>query len=85
MLLNGSGSPDPYLEDIGARTDKIHMRHCFDYLRQALMCPSDTNLEWVSRENQVTTGWGSERTCRDYETVKGWAEKFASSNDTGIL
>ncbi|KAH8594376.1 hypothetical protein B0O99DRAFT_513848, partial [Bisporella sp. PMI_857] len=82
---NGSSDSDPYLESIGARTDNVHMRHCFDYLRHAIMCAADTNLETVSREERKTTGWGSERKCRDYGAVKTWAEKWRNSSDTGIL
>lgn len=76
---------DPFLEVLGARTDMVHMRHCFDYLRHALMCAADTNLEAVSEKTHVTTGWGSKRMCRDYEAVKEWAEQWRNSSDTGIL
>ena len=84
-LLNGSTTYDPFLNAIGARTDPVHMRHCFDYLRRAIMCAADTNLEAVSQENRVTTGWGSTRTCRDYSAVKAWAESWRNTSDTGIL
>ena len=80
-----SAADDAFLEAVGARTDPEHMRHCFDYLRRALMCAADTNLEAVSRETRVTTGWGSRRVCRDYAAVKAWAEEWRNSSDTGIL
>ena len=56
--------------------DPAHIRHCFDYLRHALMCFSDTNLEPVNWELRGVTGWGSERMCRDYGAVKGFAERW---------
>lgn len=76
---------DPFLEELGARTDIAHIRHCFDYLRHALMCAADTNLETVDEETHTTTGWGSERQCRDYARVLAWAERWRNSSDTGIL
>lgn len=55
--------------------DPHHVRHCFDYLRQSLMCSADTNLELVDKDLKGVTGWGFERTCRDYDSVKAWAEE----------
>ncbi len=81
---NGSVVPDTYLEELSERTDNVHMRHCFDYLRHALMCAADTNLETVDPETRVTTGWNSERQCRDYASVLAWAEQWRNSSDTGI-
>ncbi|RAH69803.1 uncharacterized protein BO66DRAFT_392197 [Aspergillus aculeatinus CBS 121060] len=60
--------------------DPHHVRHCFDYLRQSLMCAADTNLEPVDKELQGVTGWGYSRTCRDYESVKAWAEAHWSND-----
>ncbi|OKL61820.1 hypothetical protein UA08_03024 [Talaromyces atroroseus] len=65
--------------------DDGHLRHCFDYLRQALMCAADTNLEHVNRETRITTGWGSDKLCRDYGQVVDWAVQWANSSDTGIM
>ncbi|KAJ5552669.1 hypothetical protein N7494_002047 [Penicillium frequentans] len=56
-------------------TDPHHVRHCFDYLRQSLMCSADTNLEPVTKELKGVTGWGFTRTCRDLDSVKAWAEE----------
>ena len=49
------------------------------------MCAADTNLEDVSHDNRITTGWGSKRRCRSYEAVKKYAETWADSSDTGII
>ena len=78
-------NPDLFLDELGAHTDRVHIRHCFDYLRHTIMCAADTNLEAVSRETHVTTGWGSKRQCRDFAAVKAWAEQWRNSSDTGIL
>lgn len=57
-----------------------HVRHCFDYLRQSLMCSADTNIEPVSKELKGVTGWGFTRTCRDLDSVKAWAEAHWSND-----
>jgi hypothetical protein len=56
-----------------------HMDHCFNYLRNEVMCASDLTLEgqaqtlgWMDRDG--TDGTGGTHVCRDFEEVKGWAE-----------
>ncbi|KAL4869530.1 hypothetical protein BDV12DRAFT_75899 [Aspergillus spectabilis] len=63
---------------------KQHMRHCFDYLRQSLMCASDSTLEPVDAELGGVTGWGNERVCRDYAVLRAWAEERRVSNERGF-
>ncbi|QKX60767.1 uncharacterized protein TRUGW13939_07913 [Talaromyces rugulosus] len=65
----------PDHEEHSYLSDPHHVRYCFDYLQQNLMCSADTNLELVDRDLKGVTGWGFYRTCRDYEGVKAWAEK----------
>ncbi|KAI0855709.1 hypothetical protein F4860DRAFT_495537 [Xylaria cubensis] len=67
------------------RIAPFHIRHCFDYLRQALMCAADTNLEVLNQDTHLTNGWDQPKLCRDYEQVFAWAEQFANSSDTGIV
>lgn len=78
------GPSDPYLEAQGVRVNIGHLQHCFDYLRRALMCAADTNLEVINPETDATTGWGSQRVCRDYDSVMKWAESWANSTAAGI-
>lgn len=47
-----------------------HSAHCFDYLRQAIMCNADTSLEG---KTETGPGWGSKHTCKDYDKVLDWA------------
>ncbi|KAF2832743.1 hypothetical protein CC86DRAFT_341428 [Ophiobolus disseminans] len=68
-----------------------HLAHCFDYIRQALMCAADSNLEDVvtmDDENGVTLtgaeGWGSKRVCRDFWGLHEWSEKWRSEEGGGI-
>lgn len=64
-----------HVHDHNKRPDPHHLRHCFDYLRQSLMCAADTNLEPVDLELGGVTGWKFQRTCRNFEAVKEWAEE----------
>ncbi|PHH90571.1 hypothetical protein CDD83_3258 [Cordyceps sp. RAO-2017] len=82
--LNHSASSSSPHEALHAHTGVDHIRHCFDYLRQALMCAADTNLEPINLETRAVNGWGVERKCRDYEAIKDWAEKWAEGNATAI-
>ncbi|KAF2117367.1 hypothetical protein BDV96DRAFT_644791 [Lophiotrema nucula] len=52
-----------------------HTTHCFDYLRQSLMCSADATPEWQLGAKLGTMGWGYRHECRDYEWLKDWAEK----------
>ena len=83
-VLNGTATGDAYLETLGRQADVSHLRHCFDFLRRAIMCAGDTNLESVDQETFTSTGWGFERQCRDYEGVREWAEKWRQADSKGI-
>ena len=52
-----------------------HSSHCFDYLRQGLMCNADTTLQG----DTGTPGWGTEHDCVDYDALLEWA------NDHGTM
>ena len=73
--LEGNLLEGPHMKPNNSRPDSHHLRHCFDYLRQSLMCTADTNLEPVDFELGGVTGWNFERTCRNFDAVKSWAEE----------
>ncbi|KAI0477480.1 hypothetical protein GGR56DRAFT_692104 [Xylariaceae sp. FL0804] len=52
-----------------------HGAHCFDLLRQSIMCSADTNLEGASDE--AGPGWGSRHVCTDYDAMLAWANEHA--------
>ena len=59
-----------------------HMVHCLDYIRQALQCHADMNLEYrVMSEtgDEAFTGY-SEHQCRDYERAFRFAEEWRVYN-----
>ena len=47
-----------------------HTAHCFNYLRQGIMCSADTTLEGKTDEGP---GEGSEHECADYHALLKWA------------
>lgn len=55
----------------------VHIHHCFDLLRQALLCSADTNLEPLDI-NLYGTHLAMPRKCRDINKVIEWAEKWQS-------
>ena len=65
-----------------------HMKHCFDFLRQAIMCAGDTTLETLRVSEGDTklsvNGWGIEHRCRSYQTIYEWTEKHRASSAGGI-
>ncbi|CZT10174.1 uncharacterized protein RAG0_14715 [Rhynchosporium agropyri] len=55
--------------------DAPHTTHCWDYLRQSIMCCGDTSLEGRSptSKNQ-TSGFGNVHVCKNYREVYAWIE-----------
>ncbi|KAK3935494.1 hypothetical protein QBC46DRAFT_397396 [Diplogelasinospora grovesii] len=52
-----------------------HLMHCWDYLRQGIMCSADTTLEWLEGEDESgSTGWGYQHTCKDFGAIYAWTE-----------
>ncbi|KAM3413687.1 hypothetical protein BST61_g10380 [Cercospora zeina] len=53
-----------------------HLGHCFDYIRQGIMCCGDTALEGAATtfpEGVMgSDGWNAKHVCKDYEEVKEW-------------
>ncbi|OOO05259.1 Protein of unknown function DUF3328 [Aspergillus oryzae] len=63
-----------------------HLMHCWDYLRQAIMCHADTTLEWIPAppNDKGSTGWGVEHTCGDFDAIARWAEDNRLKTTYGI-
>lgn len=53
-----------------------HVGHCFDYLRNSLMCCGDVAFEGQGSdiEEAGTLGEASYHVCKDYDKIKEWAE-----------
>lgn len=85
-------TPNPYLDAKLADASFIdflegdHLAHCFDYLRQSLMCSADSNLEsGVKNGDGVdVTGWGMKRVCRDFDRVRDWVGEWRGEDGVGL-
>ncbi|RDA89722.1 hypothetical protein CP533_6849 [Ophiocordyceps camponoti-saundersi (nom. inval.)] len=79
-----------YWDARGGKFEEIpprHLIHCWDYLRQSIMCAGDTSLEWVSEHQPLpnaTTGWGFQHTCKNFDAIYDWAERHRSKESVGI-
>lgn len=63
--------------------NRHHIRHCFDYIRQVLLCVSDVALEGRDpdgeKEDAAIHGIGAKRVCKDPREVFEWAEERRTS------
>ncbi|KAK9424046.1 putative Oxidase ustYa [Seiridium unicorne] len=55
--------------------DKHHLAHCFDYLRQNILCAADPSLEG----NKTATP-GAHHVCNNFGALKAWAIEHAAPN-----
>jgi hypothetical protein len=56
----------------GEKGDPVHLAHCYDYLRQAIMCAGDTTIEGKTKYGD---GWGSSHQCKDIDSIMAWADE----------
>ncbi|TKA79592.1 hypothetical protein B0A55_03354 [Friedmanniomyces simplex] len=56
--------------DLLLKPQEEHVFHCFDYVRQALMCAGDMTVEWPRTEADgrrfAVDGWGITHECKDW-------------------
>ncbi|KAL8658825.1 MAG: hypothetical protein Q9226_000758 [Calogaya cf. arnoldii] len=62
-----------------------HVKHCFEYLRQSLLCAADSTLEPAKEVENGFLGWGFTRQCRDVGQLKNWAEEWRAFEAYGFL
>jgi hypothetical protein len=65
-----------------------HMIHCFDYMRQAIMCSADVALEGHETtfpdHNGGSDGWDSTHVCKNYDEVYNYLEGVRAYDDRQI-
>ncbi len=65
-----------------------HIYHCFDYIRQKIMCNADTTVEKAKTVGgkivRGVDGWGVAHECRSYDAIFEYAAAHRSQNLTGI-
>ncbi|RMZ10804.1 hypothetical protein D0862_03117 [Hortaea werneckii] len=84
LAVNGHTPP----EEEGEEDPHWHIAHCFDYLRQAIMCAGDVALEGQEttfpRGHTGTDGWNVQHVCKAYGEVYEWLERMRVDNRTRI-
>ncbi|ORY17852.1 hypothetical protein BCR34DRAFT_583415 [Clohesyomyces aquaticus] len=70
-----------------------HVTHCFDYIRQGIMCAGDVALEGAETtfppdpetgERGGSDGWDARHVCRDYGQVVRYLEGVAADQEKWI-
>ncbi|KIM96901.1 hypothetical protein OIDMADRAFT_32797 [Oidiodendron maius Zn] len=63
-----------------------HSSHCFDYLRESIICAADSALEPFrspfdgGTQGNGVDGFGTVHQCRDFKQLFEWGEKFRYSD-----
>lgn len=61
-----------------------HVNHCFEYIRQAIMCAGDVALEGAAttfplglngEDQGGSDGWDAKHVCKDYSQITKYLEK----------
>ncbi|EOA80766.1 uncharacterized protein SETTUDRAFT_44662 [Exserohilum turcica Et28A] len=66
-LITNSSAGGGQLEPRNIFAPESHVDHCFDYLRQAIMCAGDLSLEHsVVPDEFGFNGWGTAHACADW-------------------
>lgn len=76
LIVNGY-QPSPE----GVQDRAWHHAHCFDYIRQSIMCCGDTALEGEETTFPEgiggTDGWNVKHVCKDWNPIHAWLEDKA--------
>ncbi|KAF4867812.1 Oxidase ustYa [Colletotrichum siamense] len=62
--------------EINEAHDMYHLGHCFDLLRQAIMCKPDLTIEIANTTLNGVTGFGTEHQCINWEELMNWIKVF---------
>ena len=69
------------------RRSSRHLDHCFDYLRQAILCAGDTTIEWAAvdpdGQRRRFDGWGIPHWhCKSTEEIDKFLDSHLKYNDS---
>ncbi|PVI01884.1 hypothetical protein DM02DRAFT_627214 [Periconia macrospinosa] len=62
----------------------VHVKHCFEYIRNHLTCHVDLTLEPFVPALNSSKIWGVKHTCRDFQKVNKWAKMVRNTDSEGI-
>ncbi|KAK3648387.1 hypothetical protein LTR56_007504 [Elasticomyces elasticus] len=67
------------IDSLALKPHDDHVYHCFDYIRQALMCAGDMTIEWPRTETDgsrfAVDGWGITHECKDWSAIMEFMEQ----------
>jgi hypothetical protein len=63
--------------DMSGNWSRPHDMHCFDALRQYIMCNIDDTLLWTTGHRE--SGVGQTKKCHDWDALRDWAEERSAS------
>ncbi|KAK0281265.1 hypothetical protein LTR91_011583 [Friedmanniomyces endolithicus] len=70
--------------DLLLKPQEGHVWHCFDYIRQALMCAGDMTVEWPRTEEDgrrfAVDGWGVTHECKDWDAIMTFMKERTVAN-----
>ena len=70
-LIRKKLSPEYYVDEAD-----VHVEHCLDQLRQALMCSADTATipwSWSKSQQRTIAEARTTHTCKDFDAIRDWA------------
>ncbi|PNS17447.1 Meiosis protein mei2 [Sphaceloma murrayae] len=77
-IANNAGNNSDAINMFLGRQDP-HVHHCFDYIRQGIMCSADLTVEWPKEEPDggrfSVDGWGIQHQCKSWEGIRAWMEE----------
>ncbi len=71
VLHHGPDGTEYFLD---ATHNSYHTSHCFNYIRQAILCNLDTTLEGSGDGTGVPDGSGQTHVCRSRQESIAWLE-----------
>ena len=80
ILHHGPDGTEYYIDPTH---NHYHASHCFNYLRQSIMCYADPTLEGVV-DGGPLDGSGQRHVCKDREELLAWYEERRVSDLSGI-
>jgi len=83
QALIGEDHPQK-IYDLLLKPTEDHVFHCFDYIRQALMCAGDMTIEWPRVEADgsrfAVDGWGITHECKSWDAIMQYMQENSVSN-----
>ncbi|KAI4246696.1 MAG: hypothetical protein LQ352_006317, partial [Teloschistes flavicans] len=55
-----------------------HNMHCFESLREDILCTADDTPRYTSFDHPGRSGVGQSRLCRDWDQLSAWAREHTS-------